>query len=58
MAELDLEPLIFGPYAPKVDGGVQAADIAVARGVSALLAYNDLVRSLGSRAAASRFRRG
>jgi DNA-binding LacI/PurR family transcriptional regulator len=43
MAELGLEPLIFGPYAPKFDGGVQAADIAVARGVTALLAYNDLM---------------
>jgi DNA-binding LacI/PurR family transcriptional regulator len=43
MAGLGLEPLVFGPYVPKFDGGVQAADIAVARSVTALLAYNDLM---------------
>ena len=43
MADLQLDPQVFGPYAPKFDGGVQAADIAVSRGVTAILAYNDLM---------------
>ena len=43
MADLKLEAQIFGPYTPKFDGGVQAADIAVARGVTAIVAYNDLM---------------
>ncbi len=43
MAELGLESSIIGPYAPRFEGGVQAADIAVARGVTAIVAYNDLM---------------
>lgn len=42
-ADLGLESQIFGPYAPKFDGGVQAADIAVAHGITAIIAYNDLM---------------
>jgi LacI family transcriptional regulator len=43
MAKLNLESSIFGPYAPRFEGGVQAADIAIARGVTAIVAYNDLM---------------
>jgi LacI family transcriptional regulator len=43
MTELGLEPVIFGPFVPRFEGGVPAADIAVAKGVSAIIAYNDLM---------------
>ena len=43
MTEHGLEPIVFGPYAPRFEGGVPAADIAVARGVTAVIAYNDLM---------------
>jgi DNA-binding LacI/PurR family transcriptional regulator len=43
MTELGIEPLIFGPYAPRFEGGVAAADIALARGVTGVIAYNDLM---------------
>jgi LacI family transcriptional regulator len=33
----------FGPFEPKFEGGVQAADLALASGVSAIIAYNDLM---------------
>jgi DNA-binding LacI/PurR family transcriptional regulator len=33
----------FGPFEPKFEGGVQAADLALAGGVSAMIAYNDLM---------------
>jgi DNA-binding LacI/PurR family transcriptional regulator len=33
----------FGPVAPNFDGGVHGADLAVASGVTAIIAYNDLV---------------
>src|SRR5205823_14122711 len=33
----------FGPFEPKFDGGVQAADLALAGGVTAIIAYNDLM---------------
>jgi LacI family transcriptional regulator len=35
--------VLLGPYAPRFDGGVQAADVAVARAVSAVIAYNDVM---------------
>lgn len=43
VAELGVDGIILGPYAPRFEGGVQAADIAVSRGVSAMIAYNDLM---------------
>ncbi|MBN8998578.1 MAG: LacI family DNA-binding transcriptional regulator, partial [Rhizobiales bacterium] len=43
MAELGLTPMFFGPYAPQFEGGVQAADIALAKGITAIVAYNDLM---------------
>jgi DNA-binding LacI/PurR family transcriptional regulator len=33
----------FGPFEPKFEGGVQAADLALADGVTAIMAYNDLM---------------
>ncbi|MGC9668980.1 LacI family DNA-binding transcriptional regulator [Planosporangium sp. 12N6] len=33
----------FGPFEPKFEGGVQAADLALASGVTAIIAYNDLM---------------
>ena len=41
--EHGIESCVLGPYAPRFDGGVQAADIAVARNVTAVIAYNDLM---------------
>jgi DNA-binding LacI/PurR family transcriptional regulator len=41
--DLGLEGVVLGPYPPQFAGGVQAADIAVARGVSAIVAYNDVM---------------
>jgi DNA-binding LacI/PurR family transcriptional regulator len=41
--EADLEGILVGPYEPRFEGGVQAADVAVARGVTAIIAYNDVV---------------
>lgn len=38
-----IEGTVLGPYAPRFEGGVQAADVAVARGVTAIVAYNDLM---------------
>jgi LacI family transcriptional regulator, galactose operon repressor len=33
----------FGPFEPKFEGGVQAADLALASGVTAIISYNDLM---------------
>jgi LacI family transcriptional regulator len=33
----------FGPFEPKYEGGVQATDLALAHGVTAIIAYNDLM---------------
>lgn len=41
--EHGVEGILLGPYAPRFEGGVQAADVAVARDVSAVIAYNDLM---------------
>jgi DNA-binding LacI/PurR family transcriptional regulator len=43
MGRLGLDASTIGPYAPRFEGGVQAADIAVARGATAIIAYNDLM---------------
>ncbi|MDR3493270.1 MAG: LacI family DNA-binding transcriptional regulator [Ancalomicrobiaceae bacterium] len=37
------EGIVIGPYAPRFEGGVQAADVAIARRVSAVIAYNDIM---------------
>ena len=39
----DVELLPFGPVAPTFDGGVAAADLVLASGATAVIAYNDLV---------------
>jgi len=41
--ESGIEGVLLGPYEPRFEGGVQAADVAVARGVTAIIAYNDVV---------------
>jgi DNA-binding LacI/PurR family transcriptional regulator len=41
--ELGVGGVTIGPYPPRFEGGVQAADIAMARGVTAVVAYNDLM---------------
>jgi DNA-binding LacI/PurR family transcriptional regulator len=41
--ELGVQGVTLGPYPPRFEGGVQAADIAMARGVTAVVAYNDLM---------------
>jgi DNA-binding LacI/PurR family transcriptional regulator len=41
--EANLESILLGPYAPRFEGGMQAADVGAARGVTAIVAYNDLV---------------
>lgn len=38
-----LEVAVLGPFAPYYEAGVQAGDVALASGVTAVLAYNDLV---------------
>jgi DNA-binding LacI/PurR family transcriptional regulator len=38
-----IEVVHFGPFEPNFDGGVQAADLALAGGVTAIMAYNDLM---------------
>jgi LacI family transcriptional regulator len=42
-ARLGVTIVEFGPFEPKFDGGVQAADLALASGVTAAVAYNDLM---------------
>jgi DNA-binding LacI/PurR family transcriptional regulator len=39
----DVEVVELGPFPPTFQGGVQAADLALARRVSAVLAFNDLM---------------
>jgi DNA-binding LacI/PurR family transcriptional regulator len=39
----DVETVELGPFPPTFQGGVQAADLALARGVTAILAFNDLM---------------
>jgi DNA-binding LacI/PurR family transcriptional regulator len=39
----DVEIVELGPFPPTFQGGVQAADLALARGVTAILAFNDLM---------------
>jgi DNA-binding LacI/PurR family transcriptional regulator len=38
-----IEIVHFGPFEPNFEGGVQAADLALAGGVTAIMAYNDLM---------------
>jgi DNA-binding LacI/PurR family transcriptional regulator len=38
-----VEGVTIGPYPPRFDGGVQASDVALARAVTAIIAYNDLM---------------
>jgi DNA-binding LacI/PurR family transcriptional regulator len=38
-----IEVVHFGPFEPNFDGGLQAADLALASGVTAIMAYNDLM---------------
>jgi DNA-binding LacI/PurR family transcriptional regulator len=42
-ADLGLELVELGPFQPQFSGGVQAADVLIAQGVTGVLAYNDLV---------------
>jgi LacI family transcriptional regulator len=42
-ARAKLDVIEFGPFEPKFEGGVQAADLALADGVTAIIAYNDLM---------------
>ncbi|MBX9246351.1 LacI family DNA-binding transcriptional regulator [Actinotalea ferrariae] len=42
-AELDLDLVELGNFRPYVSGGVAAADILIASGATAVLAYNDLL---------------
>jgi DNA-binding LacI/PurR family transcriptional regulator len=42
-AREDLEIVELGPFAPRFDGGPHAADLALAEGVTAIIAYNDLM---------------
>jgi DNA-binding LacI/PurR family transcriptional regulator len=42
-ARQDLEIVELGPFAPRFDGGPHAADLAIAEGVTAIIAYNDLM---------------
>jgi DNA-binding LacI/PurR family transcriptional regulator len=39
----EVEVVELGPFPPTFQGGIQAADLALARGVTAVLAYNDLM---------------
>jgi LacI family transcriptional regulator len=38
-----MDVVVLGPYAPKLEAGAQAADAALAEGVTAVVAYNDLI---------------
>jgi DNA-binding LacI/PurR family transcriptional regulator len=38
-----VEIVQLGPFAPRFDGGPHAADLAIAEGVTAIIAYNDLM---------------
>jgi LacI family transcriptional regulator len=39
----NVEMVELGPFPPRYDGGVQAADLAVAADVTAIVAYNDVM---------------
>jgi DNA-binding LacI/PurR family transcriptional regulator len=39
----DVEAVELGPFPPTFQGGIQATDLALARGVTAVLAFNDLM---------------
>jgi DNA-binding LacI/PurR family transcriptional regulator len=39
----NVEIVILGPFAPRYSGGVQAADLALAEKVTAIIAYNDIM---------------
>ncbi|MET0238105.1 MAG: LacI family DNA-binding transcriptional regulator [Kibdelosporangium sp.] len=41
--EHGMEVVEFGPFPPRFEGGLQGADLALAAGVTAIIAYNDLV---------------
>ncbi|MCO1574601.1 LacI family transcriptional regulator [Crossiella sp. SN42] len=41
--EYGIELVEFGPFPPRFEGGLQGADLALAAGVTAIIAYNDLV---------------
>jgi DNA-binding LacI/PurR family transcriptional regulator len=41
--EHGVEVVEFGPFPPRFEGGLQGADLALAAGVTAMIAYNDLV---------------
>ncbi len=41
--EAGIDGMLLGPYSPRFEGGVQATDVAVARGVTAIIAYNDVM---------------
>jgi LacI family transcriptional regulator len=38
-----VDMLTLGPFAPRYSGGVQAADLALAENVTAIIAYNDIM---------------
>jgi DNA-binding LacI/PurR family transcriptional regulator len=40
---LDIELVELGPFAPRFEAGMQAADLVLATDASAILAYNDLI---------------
>lgn len=42
-ARQGIEIVELGPFAPRFDGGSHAADLALAEGVTAIIAYNDLM---------------
>jgi DNA-binding LacI/PurR family transcriptional regulator len=42
-AKAGLSTVDLGPFEPKFEGGVQAADLALAQGVTAIIAFNDLM---------------
>jgi DNA-binding LacI/PurR family transcriptional regulator len=42
-ARRGLEVIELGPFAPRYEAGLHAADLALAEGVTAILAYNDLI---------------
>ncbi|MFL6053604.1 MAG: LacI family DNA-binding transcriptional regulator [Actinoallomurus sp.] len=42
-ARYDMEIVELGPFAPRFEGGPHAADLAIAEGVTAIIAFNDLL---------------
>ena len=43
VAEHSIEVVELGPFAPRFEGGLQAADLALAADVTAVMAYNDIM---------------